>query len=129
MFILAPANERRADFAPDFVSAQSALSQKLRGSSLVEDHHLGDEGVDPTHRHQPAARSQGGKILPQIAAVVRLMKILRKELEHSVVSRLVSKLERVNDHQPTSALEHSSELAQCHAPHFRRQLMKGEDAR
>src|SRR6266851_7869832 len=97
-------------------------------SPLVEHHHLGHEGVDVADVREPACTRQRAKIFLEIARVIGLVKILREQLEHAVVVRLVADLQGVDDDQPAAGLEHARALAQERAAHLRRQFMEHEDA-
>src|SRR6476620_12293101 len=96
---------------------------------LVEDHDFGNEGVDVAHMLEAATRGDRAKVLPEIAGVIRFMVVLREELEHAVVVRLVTDLQRIDEHEAAARLEHARELAKHGATDLGRQLMKHEDAR
>jgi hypothetical protein len=81
------------------VMAPPKVEPAVRGSpatialELIEDHHLGHEGLDATLRRQTASSPDRGEILLNIAHIVRLVKILRKKLKETFVVWLVATLE------------------------------------
>jgi len=78
---------------------------------------------------QAGTRGDRAKVLPEITDIVGLVVVLREQLEHAVVIRLIADLQRIEDHEATAGLEHARELSKDRAAHLGRQLMKHEDAR
>src|SRR5690349_1021086 len=107
---------------------QSSTRHKPRKRSpnhlaLVENHDLGDERLDVPGRRETAGPGKRAKVLSEIADVIGLVIVLRKELQHAVVIRLVPGLQRVEDHEAPAGLEHPRDLGKDRAAHGRRQLV------
>jgi hypothetical protein len=77
-------------FGDPLVTARQATERV--GLGLIEDHYLGHEGVDASLLRQTASPPDCGEILVYIARIVRLVEILRKELEETFVVWLVAAL-------------------------------------
>src|SRR5262249_17375887 len=60
--------------------------------------------------------------------VIGLVEVLREQLQHAVVVRLVAILQRVKEHEAASRPEHACELGERLPPYLGRQLVKQEDA-
>ena len=78
---------------------------------------------------QGHAVSQSRQNLAQIALEVRLVIVLRKPVEHSIVGGLVTKLKRINQNHPPTGLEHTRRFADYSAADLGRQLVQQENAR
>jgi hypothetical protein len=89
-----------------FPQAGTALSsiEPSSFSWLVENHHLGDEGVDVAGMCQAASRSDRAKVLFEIADIVGLVIALRKKLEHAVVVWRIAELKGVHDDEAAAGL-------------------------
>jgi hypothetical protein len=69
------------------------------------------------------------EILVHIAAIIRLVIVLRKAFEQPVIGRLVAALERVEQDQPSAWLQHTRALLNDNAAYLWRQFVDHEDAR
>src|SRR5262245_59573214 len=74
-------------------------------------------------------RCERGKIFRQITGVIGLVEILREQLQHPVVVRLVAVLQRVKKHEAAARLEHARKFTERLPPHLGRQLVKQEYTR
>jgi hypothetical protein len=101
----------------------------IRGHGFVEDHHLGYECLDVKPVREPALLCNRGEVLVHIAAIIRLVIVLRKAFEQPIIDRLVAALERVEQDQPSARLQHTRALLNDDAAYLWRQFVDHEDAR
>lgn len=71
---------------------------------LVEYHHFGDEGLDVSDVCQTTRCRERAKVFFGIAPIIRLMIILRKELQKPFIIWLIAALERIYEDQTPARL-------------------------
>src|SRR4029077_5329406 len=71
---------------------------------------------------QPGLPRNRGEILLQITAIIRLVIVLREAFKNAVIGRLVAALERVEQDQPPTRLQHARALLEDRLTRRRRQF-------
>src|SRR5690348_13678505 len=97
--------------------------------SLVEHHHFRDERGPVALVHQSELPRDGGEILADIAAVIRLVIVLRECFQYSVVILYIPALQRIEQHKASTRLENAGAFPDGIPARLRRQFVKGENAR
>src|SRR5271166_6767332 len=95
---------------------------------FIKNHHLGDKCIDAPRVPETADSRDFAEVLFEVARVIRLVKILREDLEEAVIVRFVAALERIDEHEAPAGLQDPGELAKGGAAHLRRQFMEHENA-
>ena len=77
------------------VACFEAGKAKVELGCFIENHCLGDEGVDVADVNQAVLGTERRKIILQMAAIMGLVIALRKEFQKSIILRTIPALQRI----------------------------------